>query len=143
MTGSQANDPYFDAVRNKQRRMKARRIAGIAVCVLTVIGGCVSIWFMALAWCLPEFATLASLTTDQERPTVARKLLEAGAYPWGGKIYDARGQEIIFFLQLGGGGANPGGGILRERDERIKTLRANHSVIEVQFRLRDQGPLPQ
>jgi hypothetical protein len=140
----QAIDADSDALPGKQRRRKARRAAAIAVCVLMVVAACGITWWMALASCLPEDVTMTSLTTDQGNPTVARRLFEVGAYARDNKLFDSQGRNILFFGEPGGwGGANPGLGLLRERKQRIEKLRADHTVIEVKHRPREQDYLAQ
>ena len=86
---------------------------------------------------------MLSLTTDQGQTTVARKLLEVGGHAWNGKIYDARGREIIFFAQIVSMGANPGRWMYEERRQRIDELRKDHAVIEVQHRHSERDNLYQ
>jgi hypothetical protein len=138
-----AGDPDLDdSSGRRRRRSRARRLAAIMASVLATIGCCLVAWWMSLASCLPEGVTMTTETRELGDVTVARRLLEVGAYAWRGKIYDRSGREVIFFRKLAADwGANPGLGLQRELRERVDALRVDHTVIEVRHHRTEGEPL--
>jgi hypothetical protein len=129
------SDPELGGRPGGRRRRGAFRIAAIAASALVLLGACSVAWWMRLASCLPEYATMRSGTGGEGHATVARRLFEVGAFALRGKIYNVWGREVIFFPALvAWGGAPPR---FSERDyerrkEQSDALRAkHHTVIEV------------
>jgi hypothetical protein len=117
--------------------LRSWRFRAFAIWALATVGFWVLVWAIAIAVCLPGYVTWNACTTDEGEPMVMWKLLEVGPYAWNGKIYDLRGREIIFFLELGSFGQ---GFPESSYDRRLSIInrRANHTVIEVQHRFSDE-----
>jgi hypothetical protein len=118
--------------------LRSPRFRAFAICALAMVGCWVIVWAIGICVCLPAYAPLDARTTDEGEPTVAWKLLAVGPYAWGGKVYDVWGREIIFFLELGGYGSASDITTVGARRHTIMSLRANHTVIEVQHRYSDE-----
>lgn len=131
MKKGSSGDPDFGGSLVRSRPSVTRRVVAILAPTFLVIWGFMAAWWLCLSSCLPEYATMTSETTDRGNVTVARRLVELGAYAWRGKIYDRSGREVIFEEVGRVGGAQPGGQILRQAQERMDAIRVHHPVIEV------------
>ena len=143
MQKGSAGDPDFGGSLVGPQRSVKRRVVAVTALVFSAIVGLIAAWCLSLSSCLPEYASMTSETTDRGNATVARSLVAIGAYPWQGKIYDWSGREVLFFEVGKIWGAQPGGMILREAQERMDALRVQHPVIEVRHRWVGGERIPQ